>query len=219
MTTKTIYDTVHVTVVDTIHRVIADSVTLEALKNSQVFYNDAYGHLLAIAGLLLGIIAFAVAGLGYVNQRHTKNVLDEAKKQAEMMALREADRVQREINERFKNVSESVVGIHMVHAIQLERGAAGIPLRDAFWQYYLALSNCRELPADKSDWAEDAIDGIKKHWRAIATMDGAEHPAIKSLTKFMEASFTSGAQKQYDKAFKVLAEIKNDMDQNSGSDQ
>lgn len=218
MGVKTIYDTVHVTVIDTIHRVIADSVTLEALKNSQLFYNDAYGNLLGIAGLLLAIIIFATAGLGYINQSHAKKVLAEAKKHSEEIAVKEADRVQREINDRFKLVSESVVTIHIVHAMQLERGSGGKQLRDAFWQYYLALSKCGDLPADKADWADDAIDGIRKHWRSIAPKKGAKHPAITALTEYMDASFKNGTPKQYDNAFKALAEIEGAIDQQRESD-
>ncbi|MCL2283919.1 MAG: DNA recombination protein RmuC [Fibromonadales bacterium] len=47
---------VSVAIIDTVHRVITDSVTLEALKNSQEFYSTAFDKIVAIFGVFVMIV-------------------------------------------------------------------------------------------------------------------------------------------------------------------
>jgi len=55
-----------VTVIDTIHRVIADSVTIEALKNSQEFYSSAYSNFVVVVSILvIVLIAFTVIAVAF----------------------------------------------------------------------------------------------------------------------------------------------------------
>ena len=63
-----VYDTI------TIHRIISDSVTIEALKNSQEFYSNSFYY-------LLSILAITIAILGFLNTRTEKNLGQEVKNQ------------------------------------------------------------------------------------------------------------------------------------------
>lgn len=179
MPIKTIYDTTHVMVVDTIHRVIADSVTLEALKNSQVFYNDAYGHLLAIAGLLLTFI-LVVAIFQFVYDKYSADkVLAQANQKAESLIKEQALRIQDVLDARYKQVNVSIMHGYLFQGRAHEESKHPT---EAFWQYYLALSVARNLPEDSFELGAKAMEGIGKHWNCVYY--SGKHPAIEALRSY-----------------------------------
>lgn len=211
MDAKMVYDTVHVTVIDTIHRVIADSVTLDALKNSQVFYNDAYGQLIAISGLLLAVIVLATAVLGYINQRHTKSVLEDAKKQSEALLAS----LQKEVTEKFKKDAIAFVNTQLLIATQLENNDPKNPIREAFLHYYLALMKYPDFSeVDDRYNLDEIIDGIAYHWKSIDINSDGSHLAIVLLTNIQEKSSNNGDKKTYQKVSKIITDIKHDIEQN-----
>lgn len=170
MTTKTIYDTVHVTVVDTIHRVIADSVTLEALKNSQVFYNDAYGHLEAILLSALGGVAILFG---------IKLFLDHAK--VNSMIKAEAEKLRKEMNTKYREANVPIVQSYLLSGHQLEKSKRQA---DAFHQFYFALMLCQELPIAKLSLSILAMNGVKENWLNVGAQ--GRHPALQALDAFVK---------------------------------
>jgi hypothetical protein len=73
--------TINQTVIDTVHRVILDSVTVEALKNSQIFYSNSFTNILWLVGIIVTISCAIVGLLGSYNWWKAKKYNEEMKKE------------------------------------------------------------------------------------------------------------------------------------------
>lgn len=172
---KIVYDTV--TVIDTVHRVIADSVTIEALKNSQGFYATSFDRLVNVS-LCVGSIA-ATIFVGYALVRY---VFDH--KTTNKIAKAQADLVRKELEEKFSEMMKPVVIMNLALAsFDAIANDEKWSFR-SFYHFLIALIYSSDLPYANKDLALQAIEGLEKSWDNPEVKAIEPHPALDHLVEY-----------------------------------
>jgi uncharacterized membrane-anchored protein YhcB (DUF1043 family) len=97
-------DTVNVIDTITIKRIIVDSVTLEALKNSQAFYNSAFCNVLTVISIFIAIF---IGYLVFYNRSSNKNLKDELKNEFESLKS-EVENLKNEVEKEFEKQKNEI---------------------------------------------------------------------------------------------------------------
>lgn len=181
MEKSVVYDTI------TVHRVISDSVTLDALANSQKFYSDSFSHILDVVGFVLTIITIIV-GVGAYNWWRAKKYgekMEDSLKKANEKILALENKINEELNKTKEN-NKKINELKESSEKQREKIQTGFNTvcKGIVETFHVSIINaCKE-----NDWYKHfmSLAGFYSILSTISKFGDYERRTLRAIDEFMD---------------------------------